>query len=300
MNSNRGFSAVLAFAIVLSITACNLPTSEKTGTPDINTTSNDQAAIQQAAGTFVAQTLTAGAPTFTETQQPPLESFTPTLTPENTLTPTSEVVSLIVSKDTYCRQGAPVAAFKSVVIIKSGQQVEVLARNPENDSYYVKNPYEDNSSCWIFGKDLTPNGNVAGLDIATLQPTPTPTRTPTPNANFTVSYGSLASCGSIYSFKLYIQNTGALPWQYISITGSDSSTGFAINHTSNVFDQYSGCSVINPQDYIAGGDDTYAMNLNPGEFNYNPTGHLINLNIKLCTQDNAQGACLTKTLSFTP
>jgi len=263
-------------------------------------TTDGKAAIEQAAATIVAQTLTAGAPTITNTPQPPLESFTPTFTATSTLSPTSDVVSLVVAKDTYCRQGAPVAAFKSVVIIKAGQQVEVLARNFENDSFYVKNPYQENSTCWIYGKEFTFNGNAADLDIATLQPTPTPTRTPTPNNSFTLTYNSLASCAPTYAVKLYIQNTGATPWQFISITGSDSATGFVIAHTSNFFDQYSGCSVMNPQDVLPAGDDSYAMNLNPGEFNYDPTGHLINLTVKLCSQDNALGTCVTKSISVTP
>lgn len=299
MKSKRIFSAALVLAIVLTLTACNLPTAENKSTPEASA-AGGQASVEQAAGTIVAQTLTAGAPTLTNTAPPPSESFTPTLTPTLTLPPTSKVVTLVVTKDTYCRQGAPVSAFKSVVIIKSGQQVEVISRNPENDSYYVKNPYEDNSSCWIYGKGLTLTGNAEELSIATLEPTPTPTRTPTPNVGFTVTYDSLISCAPSYAFRLYIKNTGAVPWNFISITGSDSVTSFAINHTSNVFDQYSGCSVVNPQDVLSAGDDTYAMNLSPGEFNYNPSGHLINLNVKLCTLDNAQGSCTSKAISFTP
>jgi hypothetical protein len=300
MKFKRIYSTVLVLAFVFSITACNLPTSGGTGTPDTAATTNGKAAIEQAAATIVAQTLTAGAPTITLTPQPPLESFTPTFTPTATLAPTSDVVSLVVPKDTYCREGAPVAAFKSVVIIKSGQLVEVLARNPENTSFYVMNPYDENSTCWIFGKDLTLNGNATDLDVATLQPTPTPTRTPTPSVNFTLTYSSLAACPPIYAFKLYIQNVGATPWQFIAITGSDSVTGVAISHISNTFDQYSGCSVMNPQDVLPAGDDTYAMNLSPGELNYDPTGHLINLTVKLCSQDNALGTCLSKPISFTP
>jgi len=301
MKLNRIFSTALVIAVVLALSACNVSTQGDTGTPDSATAADRQVAIEQAAATFVAQTLTAAAPTITLTPQPPLESYTPTATPTITLAPTSELVTLVVSKDTYCRQGAPVAAFKYVVIIKSGQLVEVLARNRDNDSFYVKNPYEDNSACWIYGKDFVLDGNADGLKIATLQPTPTPTRTPTPDANFTVIYSSLVACTAPnYAFKLYIENTGSIPWQYISITGSDTVTGFAINHTSNFFDQYSGCTTMNPQDAVIGGDDTYAMNVNPGEFNYNPAGHLINLNVKLCTLDDAKGTCVNKTISFTP
>ncbi len=300
MKSKRIFSAVLVFAVVLTLAACNLPKGNNNSTAGTAAETGGKASVEEAAGTIVAQTLTAGAPTLTNTLQPPLESFTPTSTFTVTLSPTSKVVTLVVPKDTYCRQGAPVSAFKSIVIIKSGQQVEVISRNPENDSYYVKNPYEDNSTCWIYGEGLTLSGNSEELSVATLEPTPTPTRTPTPNIGFTVSYDSLISCAPSYAFRLYIKNTGSVAWSFISITGSDSATSFVINHTSNVFDQYSGCSVVNPQDVITAGDDTYAMNLSPGEFNYNPAGHLINLNVKLCTLDNAQGSCMTKAISFTP
>ncbi len=297
MRSKRIFSTVLVFAVILTLTACNLPTKGASVTSEVSPAANNAAAVEQAAGTIVAQTLTAGAPTITLTPQPPLESFTPTSTATQSLPPTSEVVSLVVPKDTYCRQGAPVAEFKSVAIIKSGQLVEVIARNPENNSYFVKNPYEENSTCWIFGKGLTPSGNVDGLKLATLQPTSTPTRTPAPS--FNVTYSGLTDCGgSIYALKLYIQNVGTTPWQYISITGNDSTTGFIINHTSNVFDQYSGCSTVNPQDIIPAGDDSYAMNLNPGEFNYDPTGHQIHLTVKLCTEDNAQGYCVSKPITI--
>ena len=301
MKLNRFFLAIIVIAAFVLISACNISASGDAATADNATAADRQEAIEQAAASIVAQTLTAGAPTITQTPQPPLESFTPTATPTVTFAPTSEIVTLVVAKDTYCRQGAPVAAFKSVVIIKSGQLVEVLARNRDNDSFYVKNPYEDNSACWIYGKEFVLDGNAEGLKFTTLQPTSTPTRTPTPNANFTVTYSSLVACTAPnYAFKLYIQNVGATPWHYISITGSDTVTGFAINHTSNFFDQYSGCSTMNPQDAVIGGDDTYAMNVNPGEFNYNPTGNQINLNVKLCTLDNAQGICVTKPISFTP
>lgn len=299
MNTKRVLLVMLIFVVFL-LTACNTPRSGNVGTPDEVAITNGSGAIEQAAATIVAQTLTAGAPTLTITPQPPLESYTPTITPTVTLAPTSDVVTLMISKDTYCRQGAPVAAFKSIAIIKSGQLVEVLARNPENTSFYIKNPYEDNSACWIFGKDLVFEGNAEGLKIATLQPTPTPTKTPTPSVGFTVSYSSIIFCDPTYAFKLYITNTGAVPWQFISITGSDASNGFVINHTSNSFDQYSGCSVTNPLEFLPAGEDIYAMNVNPGEFNYNPTGHLINLNVTLCTQDNAGGTCVIKPISFTP
>lgn len=307
MKTKRVVLTALVFTIILILTACNLPTgATQGGTPDIAGTVAAKVAIEQAAQTMVAQTLSAANPdagqvsTSTNTiQAPPESTFTPSLTPTITLTPTPEGVFLTVSQDTYCRFGAPYSSFKVITTVRSGQKVEVIARNPENDSFYVKNPYEANSTCWLYGKYATVTGNAAGLAVATMHPTPTPTFTPTPSNDFSVNYVGLESCLPNYAFKLFIKNTGASIWQYESITGSDTVTSFAINHASNTFKEYAGCAAGVTQDDLTTGESSYVLNI-PGFFNYDPTGHLINITVKLCSQDNGLGTCLSKALSFTP
>lgn len=312
MKSKRLAHWLLVFITILLMSACNMPTGSSEGTPDLNGTVAAQVAIAQAAQTMVAQTLGAGGsvalPTNTNANgaAAPQDTLTPTSTPTITLTPTitqtatPEGVFLILSNDTYCRKGGPFSSFPVVVTVKAGVNVEVLSRNPENDSYFVKNPYDANSKCWLYGKYATLGGNSASLPVSTMQATPTPTPTPTPDTNFSVSYVSLENCMPHYAFKLFVKNIGGSIWQSIQITGSDSVTGFVINHSNNSFLEYSGCSMGVSQSDLTPGESSYVLNINPGQFNYDPTGHLISINVKLCSQDNTLGVCISKALSFTP
>lgn len=297
---------LLVLAMTMILAGCNLPTqSNSSSSPDINATVAAEVAVQQAAQTMVAQTLGANAPavqpssTNTNTAQAPQETATASLTPTITLTPTPEGVFLTVSADTYCRQGGPYSSFKILGTLKVGDKAQVLARNPENDSYFIQSPY-DASKCWVYGKYATLTGNSTALAVMTMQPTPTPTYTPTPDKNFTVSYVSLENCGGLFAFKLFIKNNGGLIWQSIAISGTDTVTSFAINHTSNEFKEFAGCMATVVQADLTPGEESYVLNVNPGHFAYDPTGHLINITVTLCTLDNSAGVCLSKPISFTP
>jgi hypothetical protein len=292
----------------LSLTACNLPTGQKpVGTPDLDATVAAQVAIAYSAQTMVAQTLTAAIPavpldlTATNTIAVVAEATaTSTLTPTPSASPTPEGITLTVSKDTYCRFGAPYSSFYVVTTIKTGQKVEVLSRNPENDSYFVKNPYDSTSTCWVYGKYATLSGDSQSLTVSTMHPTPTATATPTPNDQFTVSYVGLESCAGEFAFKLHIKNTGGVAWQYILITGGDNNTGFVINHASNFFTDYTGCAAGLSQDDLAPGEASYVLNYNPGQFGYDPTGNLIKIDVKLCSKNDGDGVCKKKFIQFTP
>jgi hypothetical protein len=311
----REFLVILCTLLMtLSLAACNLPTGQVASTPDINGTVAAQVAIAQAAQTMVAETLGANsqagsnnpanqaAPSATNTlQEILLNTVAPTLTPTITQTPTPEGVFLVLSQDTYCRVGGPYSSFKVVVTVKAGDKVEVISQNPEKDSYYVKNPYQGNSTCWLWGKYATLTGNVGGLPIATMQPTPTPTNTPTPTPGFTVTYSGLEHCGANYAFKLFIRNTGGLIWQSINLTGSDTTTAFAFNQSLNVFKEYAGCSTSTQQDDLTPGEESYVLNTESGQFfNYDPTGHPISLTVTLCSTDGLAGTCKSIPVTFTP
>jgi hypothetical protein len=310
MKLKRFASWSIAILFLVSLMACNLPVAQNAGTPDVNGTVAAQVAINLAIQTKVAETLAANgqavppaaAPSVAATntvQVLPQISLTPTMTPTITLTPTPEGVSLVLSNDTYCRLGGPYSSFKIIATVKTGQTVVVLSRNPENDSYYVQNPYDPNTKCWLYGKYATLSGNVQSLPVSTMQPTPTPTYTPTPTSNFTVSYVGLETCAGSYAFKLYVKNAGGIVWKSILITGTDTVTAFAINNSNNSFVDYSGCVAGLSQADLAPGEDSNVLNT-IGHFNYDPTGHLINVTVKLCSEDNIAGTCLSKNLSFTP
>jgi len=305
----------VAILLMLTLMACNLPTGVSSSSPNIDATVAAQLAVERAAQTMVAGTLAAGGqvnggqtngaqennspPSNNEVDVQPSDTATVTVTPTITLTPTPEGVFLVLSADTHCRKGAPFMAFPIVVTVKAGEKVKVLSRNPENDSYYVVNPYDANSQCWLYGKYATLSGNTASLPISTMQATPTFTSTPTPVPDFAVSYAGLENCGPNWVFKLFIKNTSNNIWQSIQMSGTDTVTGFLINDPSNSFKDSLGCIRGEEQGDLTKGEFSYVINSN-SFFNYNPTGHLINITVRLCTQDNFLGTCVAKNLSFTP
>ena len=305
MKSKYLLSGFLILMMTLILAGCNLPTRSNGSTsPDINATVAAEVAVQQAAQTMVAQTMGANAPavqpsnTITNTVEVPQETATASMTPTITLTPTPEGVFLTVSADTYCRQGGPYSSFKILGTLKVGDKAQVLARNPENDSYFIQSPY-DASKCWVYGKYATLTGNSTALAVMTMQPTPTPTYTPTPDKNFSLSYTKLETCGGLFAVKMFVKNNGGLIWQSFQIAGSDTVTGFIVNQTSNFFNEYAGCDIAVSQADLTPGEESYILHV-ATPFNYNPTGHLINLTVTLCTQDNGAGVCLSKPISITP
>jgi hypothetical protein len=158
-----GFGLTLA----LTLTACNLPSSEATPTPD-------------SAATYVALTLSAietsnasipTAEALTDTPTPPpTETGTPTPipTPQNPL----------VLKDALCWQG-PGPVYEVVSSVKKDARVEILGRGSSGGWWIIRNPiYKD--PCWLMGDVLQfdTGFNVSGLKV--FDPPPTPTLTPRP------------------------------------------------------------------------------------------------------------------------
>lgn len=310
MKKRKNILRLLIGVMIIVLSGCNLPTAQTAGTPDLDATVAARVDIEKAAQTMVAKTMGANSAVATQTnttQAQPEFTTTPSLTSTITMPPTIALIStpegvfLTVSSDTYCRFGGPYSAFKILDTVRVGQKVEVLARNPENDSYFVKSPNNPSVTCWLYGKYATLAGNTTGLAVSTMHPTPTPTATPTPSPAFTVSYSGIENCGALYAFKLFIKNTGSLTWQYISLVGTDTITSFAINQSSNVFKEYSGCSTVLEQADLTPGEQSFVLNVDGASyFDYNPAGHPINVTVTLCTQDGGGGTCKSIPISFTP
>jgi len=48
------------------------------------------------------------------------------------------------------------------------------------------------------------------------------------------------------------------------------------------------------------GESGNVANVNPGHFNYDPSGHSITATFTLCTANGLGGTCLSQTINFTP
>ena len=104
----------------------------------------------------------------------------------------------------------------------------------------------------------------------------------------------------LYSFKIYIKNLGGSTLQYVYITMTDASTSTTFTHSSNSFVEYTGCSVSVEQGDLVQGESANVTTYNPGQFNYSPYGHSVDVSVMVCTADNMAGTCVTKSFNVSP
>jgi uncharacterized protein YgiM (DUF1202 family) len=303
MNPKPRMYLMFVFLVVASL-ACSLSdlTGQATATQDpgsldtavaksLAETASIQTAIAQGVASVAAPTQggsSAGGPTL-EVQS--------SLTPSLTVSPTSGKAMVSVSNATNCRSG-PGTVYDWLGALNPGQEVEILGKDPSNSSYYIKNPTNSSGFCWIWNTYATVTGDMAAVPVYTPMPTPTPAKTSTPTlvpADFTVVFEELTVCGNYY-FEFRITNTGSLIWQSYEATVNDTVASVYAYGSKSDFIDYTGCAETLVQHDLAPGETGRAS---AGPIN-NPTGHLINAIIKLCSLDGSGGTCISKSLIFTP
>jgi hypothetical protein len=295
---------LIGTSLISLILACNLPGGQQIAAEQPNSV---DAAVQQ---TLVAQTVAAAQgqqapagqdsaqapPINTNTATPsPIFTDTPTLTPSITFTPTSNVPMVSVSVDTNCRIG-PGKIYKRVGALLVGEKTEVIARDPSNQYWYVRNPDKPGEFCWLWGQYATTTGDTGSLPVFTPPPTPTFTPTPTPAFGISVSFNQVESCvGWNIEFKL--TNTGEVMWKSVSTIVTDNDAAATVNSQNDKFEEWNGCLAGSSYEDLDPGDTGYTVG---GMFNNDPTGHDLDASVKVCTEDGLGGTCITKTLNITP
>jgi len=109
---------------------------------------------------------------------------TPTIIPSPTLSPTPRLPFIHVTRDTYCRMGP---GYPPLGILAVGEKSEIFAKEQWGNYWYIENPTDPGSSCWIWSAYATPEGPIENLPIYT----PYPTYTPTPGlscSDYTTQY----------------------------------------------------------------------------------------------------------------
>jgi len=282
--------------------ACNLPGGGTS--PNVDQISSNEIGIE----TAVAQTMAVRAaespqnsgdgdtpiappsattsPSNTPTPGP---TATPTLTPTNTSTPTSEVPMVKVSVSTNCRQG-PGKVYDQLGVLLVGEEAEVIAKEPQESDWYIRNPDKPGGFCWIWGNYATISGNTDHLPVYTPPPTPTP------SLGFSVSFHDVETCGNWY-IEFYIENNGGIILQSVTTTVTDNDTAQTVNYTNNNFIGGNGCGVSSDQKDLIAGENGYTLS---GWLNNNPAGHNLHATITICTENGLGGTCITKNLNFTP
>lgn len=236
-------------------------------------------------------TNTASSPTDTAT---PAVTETPAPTATLTFTPTPESASVSVTGDTFCRSG-PGSVYDQSGIMNTDEESQLLAKDPTGNFWYIVNPDDSSQKCWIWGKYATPDGPTAGLPVYTPPPTPTPSLAF--SADYNEPHERFMSKIVVW---FVIKNTGGVSIESVSTYVEGYMTGVVTtpvpqseSYTSNAF-----------YDNKHGSENL--VRIKPGNSAFTISGVLgttdrkMNATVKVCTQDNLNGECATRSFVVQP
>jgi len=242
MEISKRFS-FLALALLLGVLACEMP-STLTRNRWTSTSS-----IQLSAETVMgAQTQSAvpGTPLTTKTNTSTFTPEPPTLTSTPNDTPTPSVPMIRVSVDTNCRSG-PGKTYDYSGALLVDKIVEVLARDPSGNYYYIRNPSSGEGFCWVWGGYATISGDVSALRMYTPLPSPSPTVTPvpsftaTPVPSFKVAASDVDRCDKNWWVDIKLINNDQWFFKSYNISVKDRLTEVTLTYFADVFADLTGC-----------------------------------------------------------
>jgi hypothetical protein len=212
-----------------------------------------------------------------------------TETPVPTLAPTDVPPAARVQENTNCRTG-PLTIFDQVFTALKGTEWPIVGRTTLPDYVIIEVPDHPGETCWLWTRYVQVVGDLSTLPLFTPPPTPTP------SAAFTLSYAYLEGCvGWDPGFK--VVNTGSVPFKSAHITAKDNDTSTTVQQSIDVFDKRNGCAI-----------NTAIPVLNPGKtgyvyantFVYDPSGHDLEVTVKLCSGPGLTGTCVSRSVSASP
>jgi hypothetical protein len=281
MTRRSAISILLVTAMVSMLAACNLQFALPAGEVDRASTETLAALATQVAGT-----LQAVAPEPSDTPIPPA-SDTPT-PPPTSIPPTQEAMAR-VNENTNCRTG-PGTVYDHDFTALKGSALRIVGRSTVPDYVIVEIPGEPGHTCHLWTRYVDVSGDLSSLPVSTPPPTPTP------GLQFTISYAYLEGCvGWDPGFK--VVNTGGVTFRSQQTKAKDTVTLMTTQDSGDVFDKRNGCLV-----------DTSIPMLDPGMTGYvyantlvaDPTGHALEVTVKLCTGPGLSGTCVSQSITATP
>jgi hypothetical protein len=273
--------ALIAFIVLLIASlACGQPNTPPT--PDQNALDTS---VAQTVAVRQTQAILNAPATATLTPTP---TFTRTVTVTPVFTATLGIPSISVSRDTNCRVG-PGEIYERVGYLLVGEVTEVFGRDPQAKYWYVRNLDAGAEYCWVWGEYATVSGNVFAV--------PAYTPLPIPVTAFTASFAGVKSCSTAWWFDFKLTNGSGAPYRSISIIVRDTDKGTESSVDTNDFTLNDGCNPAIQNDTLPV-DET--ISVSSPSLAYNPSGHNFNAKIKVCTEINQGGTCLTQELNFKP
>jgi len=233
MNSKKIILFLSLALILMLISACS-PAAETTApTPDMSINT----AIAEKAQAGVLGTLTQIALSIPSNTPTPF--FTETAMQTSTMIPlpTSNKPMISVSKETNCRLG-PDTVYERVGQLDPGVMAEVFGLDPTRYYYYIQNPNQPGSFCWIWGFYVTRVNDFVGVPIFTPAYTPIPVNTSTPGSSTTPTVtGTITTPKPACTFvsQLPANNTKFKPGQsYVDLNWTVKNTSLATWDKANV------------------------------------------------------------------
>ncbi len=140
----RNYYWIVNAVMLLTLAACNFPSDE---TP-LSTPTTDSPSSASSTPTLI-----------------PIETLLAlhTSTPEPTVTP-SLSVAFTDNAPVNCRSG-PATSFTVIGELRPGRQAEMIGKSADLAWWYVKNPSDPSTSCWLFADVVTVVGNVESLPV---------------------------------------------------------------------------------------------------------------------------------------
>jgi hypothetical protein len=120
---------------------------------------------------------------------------------------------------------------------------------------------------------------------------------------FNVQSGGVDNCTATTSWwiNFEVENIGAVDFQSLSLTLTDTTTSTVLSLDSDDFTERTGDSTgcsVNIADALPIGNIHL---VSEPVLNYDPTGHVFNVSVTLCTEPAQAGFCDTQTIdNFTP
>lgn len=274
--------------LFIFIMACTLPQA----TPPVNSVNASTAAALTVAAVINNQPQPSQLPSATLPVPVIIsDTFTPlpTLSPTPVYTSTSSVPTISVSVDTNCRVG-PGKVYTRVGGLLVGETAEVIAKDPTNEYWYIRDPESPSGFCWVWGYYATVLGNTSIIPIFTPPPSPTPA------PSFELSYAGMDSCVGWWA-ELRIKNTGPVTFKSFSLTIKDRALNVTLSSSGNGFTDMDGCLSSGITSELAPGD---VYILSSPIFINNIVNHNMRATLTLCTQNGQGGTCVSQTIDFKP
>lgn len=137
---------VIVIAFVFGVSSCNLPTPQTTKTPASTPLLDTPTSSLSPAPTRIATRLDIELPTLTPTSTPRVFLAAPKEQPVN------------------CRFG-PGISYAVIGALILGRQAEIIGRNADSTWWYVRNPSDPSTSCWLSAEFVQTVGDVQSLPV---------------------------------------------------------------------------------------------------------------------------------------